>query len=57
MFLASAASDYVNGHTWPSTGAGWRVDPLCDKELHRHLFRLLYKNPILYELTVSWVLS
>ena len=25
----------------------------CDKELHRHLFRILYKNPILYELTVK----
>lgn len=25
---------------------------ICDKELHRHLFRALYKNPILYESTV-----
>ena len=25
---------------------------VCDKELHRHLFRTLYKNPILYESTV-----
>ena len=43
VFLASAASDYVNGHTGRRR-AGWRVDPLCDKELHRHLFRLLYKT-------------
>jgi beta-phosphoglucomutase-like phosphatase (HAD superfamily) len=34
-----------------------RLTPVCDKQLHRHLFRLLYKNPILYELTVLWVLS